>query len=218
MRLLSFAAAGLAFIAQPASAQEPDSSAACILHVTGTVPPPPPRPSLFVRVQGTPQNPNDPTTRAYQYNPITRALALSDSELRTLFPSGTAVEIVRHREGLARNMDKRARTPLFPHHGHCHAELIVSDVVGVFGKEARSAVGLLAALLAGGNRLEAIFTFRRFDAGRPRPAMTSSRHAGRIPAPVSSGSDAAAVSGALAAATSEAFSNFAERIAQRTRQ
>jgi hypothetical protein len=217
VRLLGLAAAGLAFAAQPVVAQQPNRSGTCVLHVAGTVPPPPMRPNAFIRVQGPVEDPNDPSTRAYQYNPITRALGLSDSELRTLLPSATDVAIVRHPEGLARDRDKRARAPLYPRNGQCHAELIVSDVVGVFGEEARP-LGLLQALLVGGNRLEAIFTFRRFDGSEGRPAIVSSREDGRLPAPVSSGSGAAAITAAMAAATSEAFSDFAGNVARRARQ
>ena len=216
MTLLGLAAAGLAVAAQPVAAPQPDRSGICVLHVTGTVPPPPMRPNAFVRVQGPVEDPNDPSTRAYQYNPITRALGLSDAELRTLLPAASEVAIVRHPEGLARDRNKRARAPLYPASGQCHAELIVSDVVGVFGAEARP-LGLLQALLVGGNRLEAIFTFRRFD-GAGRPVIVSGREDGQLPAPVTSSSNAAAITAAMAAATSEAFSDFAGNVARRTRQ
>jgi hypothetical protein len=216
VRLIGLVAVGCAFVAQPVAAQ-PNSGGACVLHVTGIAPPPPGsiRPNAFIHVENL-GDPNDPLTRAYQYNSITRALALSDSELRTLLPSAAEVAVVRHPEGLARDTDRRVRTPLYPRNGQCHAELIVSDVVGVFVGNARPA-GLLQALLVGGNRLEMIFTFRRFDGDDGRPFIASIRQDGRLPA-LASGADAAALTEATASATRQGFLDFSGDVARRTRQ
>jgi hypothetical protein len=171
-----------------------------------------------MKVKGPPPNLDDPASRAYQYNPVTRALALTDAELRTLFPPNAQVEIVRHKEGLTKDGLKAARGVLFPRQSPCHLELIVSDVVAIFPnpREAAARAGLIGSLLVGGNRVELIFTFRRFDPGKERPQTFSDREGGRL----TTGDPAAppaVLAEALTAGTSAAFAKFAANLAKNRR-
>ncbi|HYD39023.1 MAG TPA: hypothetical protein VEA60_15500 [Allosphingosinicella sp.] len=195
--------------AAPAWAEGAAVGEGCVLHVSGAKPRPF-RSSAFVKVKGPLPDPDDPGTSAYQYNPFTRARALTDAELRSLFPAGTAVEIVRHDRGLTKDGLVAAQGVLFPRRSGCHAELIVSDVVGVFPTGSHP-YGLIGTLLAGGNRVELIFTFRRFEPGKAVPRKISDRESGRLPRPEAT-APLAALGEALTAATSEAFAKFARRV------
>jgi hypothetical protein len=198
--------------APPALAQPPAAKQSCTLHVTGAKPRPF-KPSIFVKVKGPLPNPDDPSTAAYQYNPVTRALALTDDELRTLFPATTELEIVRHPEGMTKAGLSAAQGAIFPRRNGCHAELILSDVVAVFPSTARgrNPYGMVGSVLAGGDRIEIIFTFRRFDPGRDRPVKIAHREDGHLdyPGPALS---SAALADAVSKATSKAFADFAESV------
>ena len=206
----AFLALALGVGASPALAEAPAAKPGCILHVTGAKPRPF-KPSMFVKVKGPLPNPDDPSTAAYQYNPVTRAMALTDAELRTLFPATTGVEIVRHPEGMTKAALSAARGVIFPRQSACHAELIVSDVVAVFPSTAPSGHphGVVGSLLAGGDRIELIFTFRRFDSGQDRPSKIAHREDGHLdyPDPATS---TAVLADAVSRATSKAFADFVE--------
>lgn len=213
--LLALAVGG-AISAPPARAQGPAATQRCTLHVTGAKPRPFKR-SMFVRVKGPLPNPDDPATSAYQYNPATRAMALTDAELRSLFPATTELEIVRHPEGMTKAALNSATGVIYPRRSVCHAELIVSDVVGVFPSTASAdRLGLVGSLLAGGDRIELIFTFRRFDAGKDRPLKTSSREDGSLAYP-DPAAPTAVLAEAITRATSKAFADFAGTVARRQR-
>jgi hypothetical protein len=205
-------ALGVAFSASPARAET--TGQGCTLHVTGAKPRPF-KPSIFVKVKGPLPNPDDPSTKAYQYNPVTRAMALGDAELRKLFPAAADLDIVRHPQGMMKAELNAARGPLFPRQKPCHAELIVSDVVGVFPSTAPRGhpYGMVGELLAGGDRIELIFTLRLFDPGKDRPLKISSREDGSLP--YDPAASRVALAGAVTAATSKAFADFAETVARR---
>lgn len=200
--------------AAPALAQTPAATQSCTLHVTGAKPRPF-KPSAFVRVKGPLPNPDDPATSAYQYNPVTRAMALGDAELRTLFPATTEVEIVRHPEGMTKAALTSARGVIFQRRNPCHAELILSDLAGVFTSTARShPYGVVGSLLAGGDRIELIFTLRRFEASRDGPLKISSREDASLPYP-DPAAPPASLAEALTRATSKAFADFKEKAARK---
>ncbi|MEA3039159.1 MAG: hypothetical protein QOE79_1672 [Sphingomonadales bacterium] len=210
-------ALNLAFGLAAAACAAPASAAteSCTLHVTGAKPRPF-KPNFMIKVKGPIANPDDPTTSAYQYNPVTRALALSDAELRTLFPAGVDVTIVREAQGITKDALTKAKGPIFASPGACHAELFVSDVVGVIPPGPSNPYGLVGMLLAGRARLELIFTYRRFDAGKERPLIVSDRESGRITEGAMTASGAT-LADAMSAATSKAFAGFAERVARQAK-
>ncbi|HEX8669942.1 MAG TPA: hypothetical protein VF727_16365 [Allosphingosinicella sp.] len=199
-----------ALVAAPARAALP-ATGGCVLHVSGAKPPPL-RSTIFMKVKGPPPNMDDPATKAFQYNPVTRALTLTDAELKTLFPADLPVKIVRHNEGLTKAGLKAARGLLFPRQSACHAELILSDVFAIFPNraEASSRAGPIGALLVGGQRVEIIFTFRRFEGTGERPLTIRHRRSGRLP----SGDPAAPlqeVAEGLKVGTSAAFAEFVNK-------
>jgi hypothetical protein len=73
-----------------------------------------------------------------------------------------------------------------------------------------------ALLLAGGDRLELIFTLRRFEAGKDRPLKISHREDGHLAYPDPAASTAV-LAEAMSAATSKAFADFAESAGQQRR-
>ena len=103
-------------------------------------------------------------------HPTARAARLDPSQFARLFPRGRSVAVVFHEEMVDERPFKRRETPLYPSQATCYADLVVSNMYGVFPDfdQARARLGPLRAIV-GGNRINMTFRFHYFDPSLRRP-------------------------------------------------
>lgn len=190
LRALSLVTLGMAAVAMPAFSAAGAAPAAagetCELHVWGAGRPNfRPRSNAFVKVDQSQLDRSNPLSAASLYDSVNRAKALSDEDLRKLFPSAGQVVVVRHEPII--DIDQRPLKSLSgrlqPGAPGCYADLVLGTLYAIFPNPAAAweRGGLIGGLLAGSDRLVIEFWLRDFSGPGAVPRVYKNKNDSPLP-------------------------------------
>lgn len=196
------------------------AGATCELHVWGAGRPNfRPRSNAFVKIDQSQLDRSNPLSAASLYDPVNRAEALSDEELRKLLPTGGEVVVVRHETiiDIDRTPLKSLSGRLQPGRAACYADLILGNLYAILPNPgaAWERFGLIGGLLTGSDRLVIEFWLRDFSGPGPVPRVYRKKNDSPLPhVPPNS----AEMKAALEASANVNLHSFADHVDHRRRR